>query len=100
MAFRLLRICSSPELFENRLCELKNDVLVPRGYKDSVIEVAFEKVRRMTRAEALKKTDKKEKSEKNKDRIVNPFDYNPRTPVIGPVKQTNITGQCSEKTTV
>ena len=50
-----------------------------------MIKAAFDNVRRITRTEALKKTDKKEKLEKNKDRIVNPFDYNPRTPVIGPV---------------
>ena len=59
MAFRLLRICSSPELFENRLGELKNTVLIPRGYKYSVIKAAFDKVRKITRTEALKKTDKK-----------------------------------------
>ena len=50
-----------------------------------MIEAAFDKVRKITRTEALKKTDRKEKLEKNKNRIVNPFDYNPRTPAIGPV---------------
>jgi hypothetical protein len=48
MAFRLLRICSTPELFNLRLDELKNDVLIPRNYKVSVIENAFERVKLIT----------------------------------------------------
>ena len=54
MAFRLLRIVSSPSLFQQRLTELKENVLVPRGYKHSVIEAAFEKVKAISRDEALK----------------------------------------------
>ena len=78
MAFRLLRICSSTELFETRLTELKMDVLIPRQYKPSVIEAAFNRVRQITREEALKKIDQKEKHKKNEGRIICPFDYNPR----------------------
>ena len=58
MAFCLLRIVSSPELFEQRLKELKSDNLIPRDYKDSVIEDAFEKVRSITREKALENFDK------------------------------------------
>ena len=33
MAFRLLRICDTEDLFEMRLNELKNEFLIPRNYK-------------------------------------------------------------------
>ena len=55
MAFRLLRIVSSPEMFQQRLSELKTDYLIPRDYKSKVIEDVFEKVRKITREEALAK---------------------------------------------
>ena len=38
LAFRLLRICSSAELFEDRLKELKNDFLKPRHFKAKLID--------------------------------------------------------------
>ena len=75
LAFRLLRICSTPELLNMRLGQLQNEVLLPRHYKPSVIKKAFEKVKLMSRDEALKRV---EKAEKNQDRIVVPFDHNPR----------------------
>ena len=49
MAFQLLRICSTPELFQMRLKELQNDVLIPRDYKISVIQKAFDKVKALIR---------------------------------------------------
>ena len=79
MAFRLLRICSSEELFETRLSELKHEVLIPRQYKPSVIESAFKRVKQITREEALKKVDNEEKAKKKQKRIICPFDYNPRS---------------------
>ena len=39
MAFCLLRIVKSQELFEQRLKELKSDYMIPRDYKDSVIKM-------------------------------------------------------------
>ena len=78
MAFRLLRICSTSELFEKRLTELKTEVLIPRQYKVSVIESAFNKIRKITCEEALKKKQKSEKEKKVEKRIICPFDYNPR----------------------
>ena len=80
MAFRLLRIVSSPEMFQQRLSELKTDYLIPRDYKNKVIEDAFDKVRKITREEALAKVDKKTHNQKNKGRVVVPLDYNPRLP--------------------
>ena len=77
MAFRLLRIVSSPTLFEVRLSELKENYLLPRDYKDRAIEEAFNRVRQISREEALKKTTK---SNNKNNRIVVPLDYNPRLP--------------------
>ena len=77
MAFRLLRIVSSPTLFEVRLSELKENYLLPRDYKDRAIEEAFKRVRQISREEALRKTTKSNNSD---NRIVVPLDYNPRLP--------------------
>ena len=85
MAFRLLRICSTPELFNLRLDELKNDVLIPRNYKVSVIENAFERVKLITREESLKKIVRDEKNKKKEERVIVPIDYNPRIPPPGAI---------------
>ena len=85
MAFRLLRIVSCPLLFEVRLNELAENVLKPRDYKPAVIKSAFDKVRKISREEALKKVEKEEKTKAAKNRVVAPFDYNPRTPKIGKI---------------
>ena len=77
MAFCLLRIVISPELFELRLKELKSDNLIPRDYKDSVIEDAFEKVRSITREKALENFGKTTNNQKNKGCVVVPLDCNP-----------------------
>ena len=45
LAFRLLRICSTKECLEKRLLELKNDFLIPRGYKPKIIDCQFDRVR-------------------------------------------------------
>ena len=47
LAFRLLRICSTAELFESRLKELRNDFLIPRNFKPTLIDTEFEKVRQL-----------------------------------------------------
>ena len=80
MAFRLLRIVSSPELLQIRLQELKNDYLVPRDYNPKMINDVFTRVNNITREEALQKVDKSLHVNKNKKRIVVPLDYNPRLP--------------------
>jgi hypothetical protein len=81
MAFRLLRICSSEECFESRLKELKNDFLVPRGYKPKVIEDQFKKIRSLPgntfedkRNYSLKKQIK---DDKHKGRVIVPINFNP-----------------------
>ena len=84
MGFRLLRICSSETMFEKRLKELKEEFLLPRGYKSSVIEQAFQRIRNLPgqtyevkRNAAL---EKKIKENKNKERIVVPLNFNPLMP--------------------
>ena len=84
MGFRLLRICCTEELFEYRLEELKTNFLLTRGYKPSIIEAAFRKLRKLPgetydekRIAALMK---KAKVDKSKDRIVVPLDFNPNMP--------------------
>ena len=81
MAFRLLRICSNEDHFEERLAELKNNFLIPRGYKPKVIDCQFDRVRDLPgqsfedkRTFSLKKQIREDK---NKDRIIVPIDFNP-----------------------
>ena len=56
LAYRLLRICSMPEQFQQRLEELKNDLL-SREYKPKIIEDAFKRIGKITREEALKRVE-------------------------------------------
>lgn len=58
LAYRLLRICSKPEVFQQRLLELKDD-LISRSYHIKVIEQAFERIKGISRSEALKRVDHK-----------------------------------------
>ena len=44
MAFRLLRICSGEENFNKRLTELKEEFLMPRGYKPKIIDGQFKRI--------------------------------------------------------
>ena len=47
MAFRLLRICSEEEAFENRLVELKTEFLIPRNYSSKIIDSQFKRVKHL-----------------------------------------------------
>ena len=84
MAFRLIRICSGEESFKKRLSELKEDFLIPRGYKASIIDGQFKRILELPgdsyfdkRKEALKK---KERNQGDNKRIISPFQYNPLLP--------------------
>jgi len=57
LAYRLLRICWSEDLFESRLLEL-SEALQDRGYKYRSIQDSFNLVRKIKRSEALKKVNK------------------------------------------
>ena len=91
MAFRLLRICSDEEYFENRLSELKSEFLLPRNYHSKVIDSQFSRVRNLPggnyierRANALKKKEIVNNDEK-KTRVIAPIDFNPRLPKLNEV---------------
>jgi hypothetical protein len=81
LAFRLLRICSTEECFENRLLELKAEFLVPRGYKPNLIDCQFNRVRKLPGNTFIEKRklvlEKQDRKKKNEDRIIVPIDYNP-----------------------
>ena len=81
LAFRLLRICSTEECFENRLLELKAEFLVPRGYKPNFIECQLNRVRKLPGNTFIEKRklvlEKQDRKKKNEDRIIVPIDYNP-----------------------
>ena len=59
LAYRLKRICSDNAKFEHQLSELKQDLL-SRQYNGRIIDKEFDKVRKITRQEALKKVIKEE----------------------------------------
>ena len=89
MAFRLLRICSSEDVFETRLQELKTEFLVPRNYHPRIIDAEFKKIRNLPgdnfserRMNALEKKKPKEKETK---RLTAPFNFNPFLPRISDV---------------
>ena len=66
MAFWLIRICSSEDNFDKRLIELKEDFLIPRGYKSKIIDGQFKRIKELhgnsyleKRKDALKKKERK-----------------------------------------
>ena len=79
LAYRLKRICSDESKFELRLSELKKD-LISRQYNAKVIDQEFDKARKITRKEALKKVEKK----KN-DQNVLVVEYHPGLPSISSI---------------
>ena len=88
MCFRLLRICDTEELFEKRAAELKNDFLMPRGYKSSLVEAQYERVRKLqgdNYFERRKFALEKRIRQKQSDRVIAVFDFNPVLPSIGGV---------------
>ena len=85
MAFRLLRICDTEDLFEMRLNELKNEFLIPRNFKSKLIDLQFAKVRSLpgnTFNEKRNLALVKKVKVRNTDRVIAPFDYNPVLPNI------------------
>ena len=91
MAFRLLRICDSEEMFEGRLTELKKDFLMPRNYSSKVVETQFERIRNLSgsnyserRTLALQKKNRNI-DPRNANRVKFPLDFHPVLPAAGPV---------------
>ena len=57
LAYRLRRICSTPEFLKNRLSELKQ-FLLARGYKSKVIDPAIERASSKQRCDAMARKPK------------------------------------------
>ena len=88
MAFRLLRICENEETFETRLDELKKHFLIPRNYQSKLIDLQFQKVRNLpgnNYAERRKLALVKKQKQKNSNRVIGVFNYNPLLPKISTV---------------
>ena len=83
LAYRLRRICSEEEDFEERLTELRN-MLQVRKYRRKTIDEAFDRARKISRQEALKKVQRQNSSQ-GKVTFVIPFD--PRLPQISKIIQ-------------
>ena len=87
MGFRLLRICDSEEIFEERLLELKNEFLI----KIKIIESQFKKVRDLPGADYKEKRmlalQKRVRTidPKHADRVKAAFDFNPVLPRLSSV---------------
>ena len=77
LGYRLKRICSLPSDFLKRWQELKSD-LRSRGYKDKVLNAAFQRLEKVTRTKALEKVNKT----RGDNKIVFPITYDPRLPSV------------------
>ena len=81
LCYRLLRICSDRETLKKRLEELK-ELLISREYRLKVVEDAIERVLKIPRKDALKKTTKKKT-----ERTVFVISYNPALPSVSGILQ-------------
>ena len=77
LALRIVRICTDPATRDTRLGELKS-LLLARGYKTGVVNIAVDKARDIPRKEALKKVEKS----KEQNRPIFVIQYDPRLPSI------------------
>ena len=77
LAYRLVRICSTPEKLNKRLQELK-ELLLSRDYRPRSIDSAISRARAIPRERALERVDKKP----NSQRVVFVITYDPRLPSI------------------
>ena len=73
---RLKRICSSDEVFERRLGDLKG-FLVERGYDHDFIDSQFCRVRNHDRRDLLESKKKPKSKDSFSDRVCCVFDYHP-----------------------
>ena len=79
LAYRLLRICSKSDSFQDRLEELRHDLL-SRCYPAKVIEDSFRRVKSVTREEALKRV---ERSQTEREPII--VTYHPSLPSVSQI---------------
>ena len=80
LAYRIVRICSTVELRDRRLDELKC-FLLGRNYSPAVIEAALTKAKLVDRNTALKRVLK----DKDQDRVVFALTFDPRLPSISSI---------------
>ena len=77
LAYRLKRICSSIVNFELRLKQLETNLL-SRGYSRKIIKNAFDKLKNVSREQALQKVTHNSQN----DRIMFSVKYDPRIPPV------------------
>ena len=75
-ALRLKRLCSEPEVFEDRIIELQS-LFIDNGYPAKIVNEGINEARNISRVEAL---NVKEKIDNNK--VVFVLDHNPSNPPI------------------
>lgn len=80
LCYRIVRICSKPELRDMRLAELRS-FLMHRNYNGNLVDTNIEKARLISRPEALKRVERV----KTPDRVVLSILYNPRLPSISQI---------------
>ena len=89
MAFQLFRICSNEVIFEERLEELKENFLIPRNYHPKIIGSEFKKVKNLPGANFIERRQnslaKKVPQDKQTDRLIAPFNFDPFLPKLSPV---------------
>ena len=78
LAYRIVRICSEPESRDKRLSELK-ELLLSRNYKNSLVDTAIEKARKIPRCEAIKRISR---NQNKPSRPVLALTFDPRLPCI------------------
>jgi peptide-methionine (R)-S-oxide reductase len=79
LALRLVRICSTRELLDKRLNELKT-MLITRKYNKNIINNAIEKAKKLDRSEILQKRTKKVN-----DRVILAITFNPKLPSVSKI---------------
>ena len=89
MAFRLLRICSRENIFEQRLEDLKVNFLLPRQYSPKIVDAEFRKIKNLPGVDFTERRkislEKKLPKDKETKRIIAPFTYDPFLPKISSV---------------
>ena len=82
LAYRIIRICSTSELRDQRLQELR-EFLLQRNYSGSLVDNALDRAKLINRNHALQRKDKK----KDQLRVVFALEYDPRLPSISSILQ-------------
>ena len=72
LAYRIVRICSKPELRDAQFSK-QRDFLLSRDYNSSIVGFAVVRAKEVAREVALKKVEKKEKP----DRVIFSISFNP-----------------------